>query len=148
MIFIGGIAEGIKQLIYGRQVFCRFCGRGTEVELYMLYTYFSFFFIPLFKWNRRFILRFRCCGRQFALNKEKGMAILKGEETEILPEDLTELQSGAWNGYQDTEAPFRQPDEAETAKRKEDRSEKRYCPHCGEEIDVSFSYCPHCGEKL
>ena len=49
MIFIGGIAEGIKQLIYGRQVFCRFCGRGTEVELYMLYTYFSFFFIPLFK---------------------------------------------------------------------------------------------------
>ena len=42
----------------------------------------------------------------------------------------------------------RQPDEAETAKRKEDRSEKRYCSHCGEEIDVSFSYCPHCGEKL
>ena len=30
----------------------------------------------------------------------------------------------------------------------EDRSGKRYCPHCGEEIDPRMDDCPHCGGKL
>lgn len=34
------------------------------------------------------------------------------------------------------------------APQEEDRSGKRFCPHCGEEIDPRMDDCPHCGGKL
>ena len=118
MIFIGGIADGIRRLAYGKKLYCRFCGRETEIEVYMTYFYFSFFFIPLFKWNKRFFVVFPCCGRQCDLKQEKGLAILRGEDVEITEWDLGEPSAA------------------------------RRCPGCGAKIEGGFRYCPNCGEKL
>ena len=51
MIFIGGISQGQKILDYVKTVICDRCGGYGRYQVYMTYMYFSFFFIPLFKWN-------------------------------------------------------------------------------------------------
>ena len=66
MIFIGGISQGRKILDYVRTVICGCCGRYGRYEVIMTYTYFSFFFIPLFKWNRQFYVRFTAWKRKWA----------------------------------------------------------------------------------
>ena len=83
MIFIGGISQGRKILDYVRTVICGCCGRYGRYEVIMTYTYFSFFFIPLFKWNRQFYVRMTCCGAVYSLEKDVGQKILAGQDVEI-----------------------------------------------------------------
>ena len=46
-------------------------------QVFMTYMYFSFFFIPLFKWNRRFYVKMSCCGAVYELDPEKGKALAR-----------------------------------------------------------------------
>ena len=77
MIFIGGISSAVKQLEYLKTVICSVCGGYGRYQVFMTYTYFSFFFIPLFKWNRKFYVKMTCCGSVYELNRETGMKILR-----------------------------------------------------------------------
>ena len=128
MIFIGGISQGRKILDYVRTVICGCCGRYGRYEVIMTYTYFSFFFIPLFKWNRQFYVRMTCCGAGYSLEKEVGQKILAGQDVEIRPEDLTLVQGGDGSG---------------TYGRM-----KKHCSRCGYETFEDFEYCPKCGERF
>lgn len=128
MIFIGGISQGRKILDYVRTVICGCCGRYGRYEVIMTYTYFSFFFIPLFKWNRQFYVRMTCCGAVYSLEKEAGQKILAGQDVEIRPEDLTLVQGGDGSG---------------TYGRM-----KKHCSRCGYETFEDFEYCPKCGERF
>lgn len=178
MIFIGGISDQIKELFYGKKLYCAYCGRKETVTVLMYYLYFSFFFIPLFRWNRQFFVEFRDCGRRYRLRKEVGMRILRGEDTEITESDLTPLFDGQAGGnrsrgafgegafgaeYANDAGVFagltQLPEAADTQKIKtkpgvseaeavQEERDRRYCPHCGEEIEMRFQYCPHCGGKL
>ena len=67
MIFIGGISQGEKILNYTQTVICDICGRYGRYQVIMTYMYFSFFFIPLFKWNKRFYVKMTCCGSVYEL---------------------------------------------------------------------------------
>ena len=128
MIFIGGISQGRKILDYVRTVICGCCGRYGRYEVIMTYTYFSFFFIPLFKWNRQFYVRMTCSGAVDSLEKEVGQKILAGQDVEIRPEDLTLVQGGDGSG---------------TYGRM-----KKHCSRCGYETFEDFEYCPKCGERF
>ena len=128
MIFIGGISQGRKILDYVRTVICGCCGRYGRYEVIMTYTYFSFFFIPLFKWNRQFYVRMTCCVAVYSLEKEVGQKILAGQDVEIRPEDLTLVQGGDGSG---------------TYGRM-----KKHCSRCGYETFEDFEYCPKCGERF
>ena len=128
MIFIGGISQGRKILDYVRTVICGCCGRYGRYEVIMTYTYFSFFFIPLFKWNRQFYVRMTCCGAVYSLEKEVGQQILAGRDVEIRPEDLTLVQGGDGSGTYG--------------------QVKKHCDHCGYETFEDFEYCPKCGERF
>ena len=128
MIFIGGISQGRKILDYVRTVICGCCGRYGRYEVIMTYTYFSFFFIPLFKWNRQFFVLMTCCGAVYSLEKEVGQKILAGQDVEIRPEDLTLVQGGDGSG---------------TYGRM-----KKHCSRCGYETFEDFEYCPKCGERF
>ena len=57
MIFIGGISQGQKILDYVKTVICDRCGAYGRYQVMMTYMYFSFFFIPLFKWNKKFYVK-------------------------------------------------------------------------------------------
>lgn len=62
----------------------------------MTYMYFSFFFIPLFKWNKRFYVQMSCCSAIYELEPEIGKAILRGEEPAITSADLHLVQEGKY----------------------------------------------------
>ena len=78
MLFIGGISQGRKLLNYARSILCGSCGSTSQCQVFMTYMYFSFFFIPLFKWNKRFYVQMSCCSAIYELEPEIGKAILRG----------------------------------------------------------------------
>ena len=68
MIFIGGVGNGVKDL---------------TKEVYMTYMYFSFFFIPLFKWNKRYFMRNLQGGPDIELPRGIGRQIERGENVNM-----------------------------------------------------------------
>ena len=91
------------------------------MQVFMTYTVLLLFFIPCFKWNRRYYVRTSCCGSVFELNYEKGEMIRRGESVDISKYDLNTVFRG--------------------------RPVKR-CPQCGYETDEDFDFCPKCGQPL
>ena len=64
MFFVGifGVQNKSKIIKEFDSVICPNCGRWTRAELIEEYTYFHMFFIPLFKWGKKYYVRLRCCG--------------------------------------------------------------------------------------
>ena len=87
----------------------------------MTYTYFSFFFIPLFKWNKEYYALSSCCHTVFSIEKAFGMAISKGEKITLKEDDLLILSTTERRSY--------------------------YCEDCGYMLTEDFTYCPKCGKK-
>ena len=97
----------------------------------MTYMYFSFFFIPIFKWNRRFFVEMSCCGAVYELDPEVGKKRFGAEE--ITERDLTLRQDEMGNPWTGSDASHRH----------------KVCPSCGFETDEgSFRTCPKCGKPL
>ncbi len=122
MIFIGGIAQGQKDLGFLQTLICKKCGRYSSVSVFMVYTYFSFFFIPLFKWGKKYYAVSNCCQATFSIPHEIGKAIERGESVTLKEEDL----------------------EAEGFEKRD----YTYCPDCGFLLSPEYTYCPKCGRKL
>ena len=123
MIFIGGISQGRKNFDFFRQtMICKKCGRYSSISVFMIYTYFSFFFIPLFKWGKQYYAVSNCCNTVFSIDKELGKAIERGEHIDLREEDLTIVGM--------------------------DQSRTNHCPDCGFLLTPEYAYCPKCGRKL
>lgn len=132
MMFIGGISQGQKLLDYAKMVICEQCGSYGRYQVMMTYMYFSFFFIPLFKWNRHFYVKMSCCDAVYELDREIGMEILRGRDVEITSADLTLVQEG---------------NRRKTYENGEYKVHKK-CVRCGFETDEDYSYCPKCGGRI
>ncbi len=124
MIFIGGISQGQKLLDYAKTVICSQCGAYGRYQVLMTYTYFSFFFIPLFKWNRRYYVKMTCCEAVYQLDPQIGEAIRRGEGVDIPISALTLVQEGRVH------------------------SRWKKCGCCGYEAEEEFAFCPKCGRRL
>ena len=94
MIFIGGVSHGSAFLPYTKSILCRFCQSRTECQVIMTYYYFSFFFVPLFKWHRRYFVKTNCCETVYELNPALGKAIARGEMPDITGSDLRMIKEG------------------------------------------------------
>ena len=121
MFFIGvfGIEEKEHIVKEFNNVICK-CGSYSKAEMIERYTYFHFFFIPLFRWNKKYFVRFRCCNRLFSVPKDYAVELLDKYNNNIDINRLKEI-----NDYSG-----------------------RACPRCGAYLDSSFVYCPYCGESL
>lgn len=126
MFFICGMSQGKKLLDYTRTVICSLCGGYGRYQVFMTYSYFSVFFIPIIKWNRHYYVQMSCCNTVYELDGEKGKKLSRREPVEIEEGDLTLVQSGQrsaeWN--------------------------KRQCSHCGYETTEDFEYRPKCGQRF
>ena len=91
MIFIMGINTGRKDIAFHQTMVCSRCGRYSSYSVYMTYTVLTLFFIPIFKWNRRYFVTSGCCGAVYLLDPRVGRRIAGGEAVKITPEDLTPL---------------------------------------------------------
>jgi len=121
MFFMIGITDGRKDLDFHQTITCAECGRMSRYMLFMTYTVLSLFFIPCFKWNKRYFVQTACCNTVYELNPEIGKRIAAGEDITIKPEDLTRLNTG---------------------------SRRRICRSCGYSTDEDFEYCPKCGRPF
>ena len=122
MFFIMGITEDRKDFDYNQLITCDVCGKYGRLQVFMLYTVLSLFFIPTFKWNKRYYVQTSCCGTVYELNPEVGKRIAGGEDVRIRPEDLHQINHGR-------------------------RFFKR-CGSCGYETTEDFDFCPKCGTRF
>ncbi|HHT41860.1 MAG TPA: zinc ribbon domain-containing protein [Firmicutes bacterium] len=121
MFFIGvfGVQDKSETIKTEQAVTCPVCGAYDRFEVIRVFRYFHFFFIPLWKWNKRFFVRTRCCQRLCALDDEVGRRIEEGQQVVITSEHV---HCG-------------EPVQAA-------------CSHCGAQLHSSFSYCPYCGNRI
>ena len=122
MFFIGGISNGEKKLDYVQSIVCPRCGAFGRMEVYITYMCFSFFFIPIFKWNKKYFVKNTLCNSIYILDNEIGLKISKRENISISQNDLQLVDSN--------------------------QSFISRCANCGYISKEDFQYCPKCGEKL
>ena len=134
MFLMIGISDDIREFDFCQNVICNGCGRYGRYIVYMTCTVLSLFFIPCFKWNRRYYVRMSCCGKKYRLDPEIGKRIARGEQVEIRPEDLEEISSGWNNGMAGTWPNWTNP--------------VKTCNNCGYQTDEDFDYCPICGRRF
>lgn len=135
MFFVFGVNSGQKEIGSFGPVICGGCGSYGRYQVYMTYMCLSLFFIPVFKWGRKYYAQTSCCQSLYELDAQAGRRLQRGEQTEIRPEELTLVHRGSrasgasWQGW-------------------ENRAAVRRCPACGYETEEDFEYCPKCGRKL
>ena len=120
-MFIGifGIDSKKKTVMELASVICPNHGM-TRAVLSMSFTFFHFFFIPLFRWNRQYLLELRC-GCVYALTKEQAQDIQAGGAVDF--RGLNRVFSGGKAAY-------------------------KHCRSCNKNFDTSYRYCPFCGSEL
>jgi hypothetical protein len=122
MFLIFGISSGEKKLNYVQTILCSRCGQYGRLEVYVTYLYFSLFFIPIFKWNKKYYAKATCCHTVYELDKEVGKGIQRGENVILSDHELQPMES--MGRYQST------------------------CGNCGYPRSKDFEYCPKCGKKI
>lgn len=129
MFFIVSVNQGRKNIGHHQLVICDKCGQYGRYEVLMTYMYLSLFFIPIFKWKKRYFVKSSCCHSLYQLNPKVGRQIRRGMEVEISPKDLVLIQKGM---------SVRQ--KAVTHK---------FCIHCNyNTVEEEYAYCPKCGTML
>ncbi|MCR1955810.1 zinc ribbon domain-containing protein [Clostridioides mangenotii] len=121
MFFILGVSQSQKKLDYKELNICKCCGMYSNIEVYMTYWYFMFFFIPLIKWNKEYYVKTDCCNIVAKIDHEIGKSIEKGQAISINTEELD----------------FRC-----------DEYSIKVCSVCGYKTEKDFTYCPKCSNKL
>lgn len=122
MFFMIGITEGRKSLEHDQMIICGQCGSYGRYQVFMTYMVLTIFFIPCIKWNKRYFVQSTCCSAVYELDAEIGKRIARGEELEILPRHLRQVQTG--------------------------RGRHRQCRNCGYATQEDFEFCPKCGQRL
>lgn len=120
MFFVFGISTKEKELDFHQTTVCKTCASYGSLKAYMTYSYFSLFFIPIFKWNKKYYIKSTCCGTLYSIDKDLGRSIERGESINISDGDLNTINRG----------------------------HGKICPSCNHPIEDGFTYCPKCGEKL
>lgn len=123
MFFIGlfGIQDKEKYMGSYNNIVCLSCGRWTRYDIYKSYRYFHIFFIPIFWWDVKYLVKGTCCGCLYELDPDVGRRFEKNPDTEIRNENLRRIN---------VHIPF------------------KYCPNCRRNVPEEFSYCPYCGGRL
>lgn len=121
MFFIMGSGQDQKQLDFDQIIICKCCGKYGHLRAFMAYSYLSFFFIPLFKWNRRYYVQMSCCDAVCELNPELGKEIERGNIVN-LNVDALNFQNNHYMG--------------------------KHCANCGFYTTEDFDFCPKCGNPF
>jgi len=124
MFLIFGVSQNEKQLNFRQRVICKCCGHFGLVTVWMRYTYFTLFFIPLFKWDKHYYAGMSCCAKTCEISPELGRAVETGKVTELNLDDL--------------KFDCRQSDEPPVHR----------CPNCGYMTGEIFESCPKCGKPF
>jgi len=81
---------------------------------------FTLFFIPLFRFGKRYFITCPNCGAVYELRKDEGERVAANWSAEINPDCIFIVQ----NSY------------------------KKTCPACKCSVNSDCRYCPNCGQRL
>lgn len=123
MLFIFGISSGTKQLNFQQTMICKNCGQYGRLNVFIIYSYFSLFFIPIFKWGKQYYAKTSCCNTLYKIENEIGKKIEHGESITLTDTDLHFVKN-------------------------EKNNFVSYCSKCGQALETDFEYCPKCGFKV
>ena len=82
---------------------------------------FTAYFFPLFRWNTQYFATSPCCGTVYAVDREIGRQLERGEPVVLLPQHLQIVQPG---------------------------TVRRTCAACGARVPQDAAFCPRCGKPL
>ena len=119
MFFIFGI-DTKNKLVREWRMECPDCDEVSRFKLYVRYTYFSLFFIPIIKWGHEFHIVNSCCNNIYTIDTELGKTCMWDEDEKIRPKDLKIVQ----------------------------KNTKYRCKWCNAKLDRLSRYCPECGKEL
>ncbi|MDN5352744.1 MAG: hypothetical protein PWQ12_1665 [Clostridiales bacterium] len=122
--FMMGINNASKPIGRLRNVICPCCGAWSSIEVSVSYTELNLFFIPVFKWNRRYFGEASCCDCILEIQPEKGRAFERGEAITLDPADMQILR------------------------RENSRGDQETCPYCGASVQSDARFCSMCGRSL
>jgi hypothetical protein len=121
MFFIVGITDGSGSLGVRRCRAFSCCGiYGAMAAVTCVYQQFTLFFIPLFRFGKRYFATCPQCGTVYELSREEGKRIARDPAAEINPDRMYAVR----------------------------RASGRVCPNCHAAVDPSAHFCPNCGTKL
>lgn len=121
MFFIIGITSGTSTVGSRRCTGFPCCGnREVSAVVTCVFQQFTFFFLPLFRFGKRYFVSCPNCGAVYELEPEEGRRIGKNPAAEIDPGKMRRVAG-------------------QTA---------RFCPRCGARVEPGSRFCPNCGNKL
>ncbi len=123
MFFVGifGINEKEKPVTTYNNIVCPACQALTHLDIFKAYSYFHFFFIPIFRWNQRYYGKTACCSSIFKVGPVKAEQFDRGQIPDLRPENLEP------KSY---DLPYKK------------------CANCGAASETKYRFCPYCGNKL
>ena len=121
MFFVMGGGQDAKQLDFNQIIVCPNCQKYGQISVHTTYSYVSFFFIPLFKWNKKYYAKMNCCGAVCEISRETGQGIERGDITMINENELHFAR--VYNPW-------------------------KTCGNCGYSTEENFEYCPKCGTRF
>jgi endogenous inhibitor of DNA gyrase (YacG/DUF329 family) len=122
MFFFIAVVSGREEL--GPRRCGRFpcCGTvGAAAPVTCVFQRFILFFIPLFRFGRRYFVSCPNCGAVYEIEPEEGRRIERDPAAEIDPERMHRVSSGR---------------------------AANFCPNCGSPVPLDARYCPRCGTRL
>ena len=122
MFFMMGVTQKREDLDFVQMVICDVCGAYGRYDVYVVYSVLSLFFLPVYKWNRRYYVEMSCCHSLYELNSEIGRGIENGTVSAINEDDLVLIRGN--------------------------RSFYKKCSYCGYETEEDFDFCPKCGNRF
>lgn len=121
MFLIFGFTNGQNSIGTRRCRFFTCCSTGdTMAYVTCTYQQFTLFFIPLFRFNKRYLVTCPGCGMVYEIPKEEGQRLERDYAAEINPNLMYAVH----------------------------RSNKKICPNCKCAVDQNSRYCPNCGTSL
>lgn len=125
MFFIGifGIESREKELKRFTGIVCPCCGRFAGAVLFTSYTYFHIFFIPTFRWNRKYFVKTGCCGSLWEAPRDYAEQL---KTSDMIDFSRLKKVSQGFCGFDNGCV---------------------VCPNCKRSFDKGYAYCPYCGTK-
>jgi hypothetical protein len=121
MFLIFGFTNGANDIGVRKCRFFSCCGNyGVMATVTCTFQQFTLFFIPIFRFGKRYFVSCPNCGTIYEITKEEGRRIQREYAAEINPDALFIVQG----------------------------ANKKTCPNCKCSIDPRSRYCPNCGTSL
>jgi ribosomal protein L32 len=119
--FIVGVNTAAKELGTIPNTVCLSCGAYARLTVTVIYSVFSLFFIPLFKWNRRYIATASCCNAVFEIDADAGRDFERGRTDTIDSKRMHKTSE------------YTAPSD---------------CPYCGAVLPPGAHFCYNCGRPM